>query len=108
MANTSFLGDNNLDQIVINKLQEIYNKHIGQSEERLQRLNERSDLALDYSSVVLFPETFIHWHMSQGKTRENAEAEFLQGVVSDEETMDFEEEVERRIKEREEEEAANP
>ncbi len=30
---------------------------------RLQHLSEKSDIALDYSSLVLFPETFIHRHM---------------------------------------------
>ena len=29
----------------------------------MQRLSVKSDLALDYSSLVLFPETFIHKHM---------------------------------------------
>ena len=38
-----------------------------QSEPRLKSLSEKSDIALNYCSLVLFPETFIHSHMvSQG------------------------------------------
>ena len=34
---------------------------------RLQQLSKKSDIALDYSSLVLFPETFIQRHQVSGR-----------------------------------------
>lgn len=44
----------------------------------MQRLSEKSDLALDYSSLVLFPETFIHKHMVREEEEEDREGEIGQ------------------------------
>ena len=63
-------------------------------------------MAFNYSSCVLFPETFIHGHQYRGKSREEAERFFMEVEVDLEERagleQDFREAVDRKIREEKE------
>ena len=60
----------------------------------------------DYSTCVLFPETFIHNHQNQGKSRAEAERSFMEVEVDPEERaglfQDVREAVDRKIREEKE------
>lgn len=64
-------------------------------------------IACDYSSYVLFPETFLHLHQTRGeKTRQTAEQCYMEVVSDHEERLclerDIEEAAERMKREKEE------
>ena len=54
-------------------------------------------MAFNYSSCVLFPETFIHGHQYQGKSREEAERLFLEVEVDPEERAVLEQDMQRAV-----------
>ena len=64
-------------------------------------------IAFDYSSYVLFPETFLHLHQTRGgKTLQTAEQFFMEVVSDYEERLclerEIEEAAERKKREKEE------
>ena len=85
LSNPCFLdGDGEKDLRVIKYLiDHVFMMNFPQSDPRLMELG--TDSAFVYTSCVLFPETFIHYHILQGKSREEAELAFLKIEIDEEE-----------------------
>ena len=56
------------------------------------------DSAFVYTSCVLFPETFIHQHQFQGKSREEAEQAFMEVAVDVEERQGLSQEIQEAVR----------
>ena len=93
LSNPGFLGGGGeKDTVVIKHLIDrvfMVNFHLADS--KLRDLGISS--AFVYTSCVLFPETFIHQHQVQGKSREEAEQAFMEVAVDVEERKGLNQEI---------------
>ena len=65
------------------------------------------DSAFVYPSCVLLPETFIHQHQFQGKSREEAEQAFMEVAVDVEERQGLSQEIQEAVRRNRREEAGD-
>jgi len=88
LSNPGFLGGHGeKDTAVIKQLIEsVFIRYFESAEPNLKSLG-KDNTAFVYTSCVLFPETFIHQHQCQGKSREEAERAFMEVAVDLEERM---------------------
>ena len=93
-----------LDSAVIASLESFFEQNIHNAEEQLRQVVDKK-ACFTYASTVLFPETFIHQQeVMMGKSREEAEAIFLQVEVGEEEREALRREIKESAKRQEEEE----
>merc|ERR1719308_17723 len=98
MSNPGFLGGGGeKDTMVIKELIEtVFNRHFHEADPKLQDLGKSS--AFVYTNCVLFPETFIHQHQNQGKSREEAEQAFMEVAVDAEERQGLQQEIQEAVR----------
>jgi len=93
LSNPGFLGGGGeKDTVVIKHLiDRVFMVHFHEADHKLTELGSGS--AFVYTSCVLFPETFIHQHQVQGKSREEAEQAFMEVAVDVEERKGLNQEI---------------
>eukprot|EP00092_Neocalanus_flemingeri_P007418 GFUD01008011.1.p1 GENE.GFUD01008011.1~~GFUD01008011.1.p1 ORF type:complete len:2535 (+),score=676.26 GFUD01008011.1:509-8113(+) len=93
LSNPGFLGGGGeKDTVVIKHLiDRVFMVNFQQADHKLKELGAGS--AFVYTSCVLFPETFIHQHQVQGKSREEAEQAFMEVAVDVEERKGLNQEI---------------
>lgn len=93
LSNPGFLGGGGeKDTVVIKHLiDRVFMVHFHEADHKLIELGNGS--AFVYTSCVLFPETFIHQHQVQGKSREEAEQAFMEVAVDVEERKGLNQEI---------------
>merc|ERR1712042_335874 len=70
----------------------VFNEYFNEADPKLKVLGKKSS-AFVYTNCVLFPETFIHQHETQGKSREEAEQAFMEVAVDVEERKALNQEI---------------
>jgi len=93
LSNPGFLGGGGeKDTVVITHLRDmVFMEYFNQADPKLVELGIGS--AFLYANCVLFPETFIHQHQVQGKSREEAEQAFMEVAVDIEERKALNQEI---------------
>lgn len=93
LSNPGFLGGGGeTDTAVIKQLiDRVFHPNHPTAEARLREVDGQA--AFVYASCVLFPETFIHQHQVQGKTREEAEMAFMEMALDEDEKIDLVKEI---------------
>jgi len=99
MSNPGFLGGGGEKDTMIIKLlmDTVFNEYFNEADPKLKVLGKKSS-AFVYTNCVLFPETFIHQHETQGKSREEAEQAFMEVAVDAEERQGLEQEIQEAVK----------
>ena len=97
LSNPSFLGGDGEKDIRVIKyiIDHVFMIYFHESDPRLMKLGSGS--AFVYTSSVLFPETFIHYNMVQGKSRTEAEQKFMQIEIDENERKVLHEEIEEAM-----------
>ena len=87
LSNPGFLGGGGeVDTAVIKQLEKVFLERLPKAQKELRMVySNNNQMAFVYASCVLFPETFIHQHQLQGKSREEAEVAFMEVAVDAEE-----------------------
>merc|ERR1719342_1640650 len=89
-----------MDTMIIKLLMDtVFNEYFNEADPKLKVLGKKSS-AFVYTNCVLFPETFIHQHETQGKSREEAEQAFMEVAVDAEERQGLEQEIQEAKAER--------
>ena len=89
---------------MVASLESVFEQNIHTAEEKLRQVVDKR-ACFTYASTVLFPETFIHQQeVMMGKSREEAEAIFLQDEVEEEEREALRREIKEAAKKQEDEE----
>jgi len=93
LSNPGFLGGGGeKDTVVIKHLiDKVFMEYFHEADTKLMELGNGT--AFVYTSCVLFPETFIHQHQVQGKSREEAEQAFMEVAVDVEERKGLNQEI---------------
>jgi len=93
LSNPGFLGGGGeKDTAVITHLRDrVFMEYFEKADPKLRELGIGS--AFLYANCVLFPETFIHQHQAQGKSREEAEQAFMEVAVDVEERKALNQEI---------------
>ena len=87
LSNPGFLGGGGeVDIAVIKQLDKEFLERLPKAQKVLSMVySNNNQMAFVYASYVLFPETFIHQHQLQGKSREEAAVAFMEVAVDAEE-----------------------
>jgi len=103
LSNPGFLGGGGeTDTAVIKHLIErVFLPNLEAADPELREIYARDDqCGFVYATCVLFPETFIHQHQVQGKTREEAEVAFMEMAVDAEERVNLTKEIQEAARRR--------